>query len=547
MKSVFLSAIFIATSISVFAEKEIKVKAKINSATVYLQGAEINNRFSAVLPQGSSTVIVEGLPANLNQQTLQVGSVNGVTIQSTEYRINYMNQNQKSPRVKMIEDSLEIVTLINSKIDNQRQVDNEALSILQANKIVGGANVGLSVLELQKLMDFNFKKSTELKADILDLDLKDKKNQEKINQLNSQLAQENAKQNQPTGEVVLQVFANTATNADFNMSYVNANAGWNPIYDLRCENVQSKIKLYYKAQVWNNTGLAWSDVKLTISTGNPNEGGTSPVLQPWYLSFYQPSYYNTYSNAPAAAMTRNESMAAPKMKAYSLDKKAADVYQNVEQTNSLAAYTTVTESQLNATFEIDLKYDIPSDGKTHLVSMIDYELPATYQYYAVPKLDKDAFLLARITDWEKLNLLPANANIFFEGTYVGQSFVDTRNTRDTLSFSMGRDKKIIIKRTKVKDYSARKVIGSTRKESFTYDITVRNTKKDAVSLIMLDQYPITTDKDIEIELLEKSNASDDKDKGQLQWRFDLKSQENKTLRLSYSVKYPKDKTIGNLN
>ena len=106
---------------------------------------------------------------------------------------------------------------------------------------------------------------------------------------------------------------------------------------------------------------------------------------------------------------------------------------------------------------------------------------------------------------------------------------------------------IIIKRTKVKDYSARKVIGSTRKESFTYDITIRNTKKDAVSLIMLDQYPITTDKDIEIELLEKSNAADDKDKGQLQWRFDLKSQENKSLRLSYSVKYPKDKTIGNLN
>ncbi len=546
MKSVFLSAIFIATSISVFAEKEIKVKSTITSATVYLQGAEINNRFNAVLPQGSSTVIVEGLPANLNQQTLQVGSIAGITIQSTEYRINYLNQNQKTVRQKMLEDSLEILNNANLKLENQRNVDNEIMSVLDSNKKVGGINNGLSVVELQKLLELYAKKSTEIKADIFEIDQKEKKLNEKIGNINNQLAEENAKKSQPTGEVVLQVLANAATNADFNMSYVNANAGWTPIYDLRCENVQSKIKLYYKAQVWNNTGLAWNDVKLTISTGNPNEGGTSPVLQPWYLSFYQPIRYSNayYSNAPAAAMTRNESLSAPKMAAY---KVSADDAGKAEETNSLTQYTTVNESQLSATFEIDLKYDVPSDGKVHLVSMIDYELPATYQYYAVPKLDKDAFLLARITDWEKLNLLPANANIFFEGTYVGQSFVDTRNTRDTLSFSMGRDKKIIIKRTKVKDYSARKVIGSTRKESFTYDITIRNTKKDAVSLIMLDQYPITTDKDIEIELLEKSNAADDKDKGQLQWRFDLKSQENKSLRLSYSVKYPKDKTIGNLN
>ena len=547
MKSVFLSAIFIATSISVFAEKEIKVKAKINSATVYLQGAEINNRFNAALPQGSSTVIVEGLPANLNQQTLQVGSIAGITIQSTEYRINYLNQNQKTVRQKMLEDSLELMNNSILKLENQRNVDNELMSVLDSNKKVGGINNGLSVVELQKLLELYAKKSTEIKADIFEIDQKEKKLNEKIGNINNQLAEENAKKTQPSGEVVLQVIANAAINADFNMSYVNANAGWTPIYDLRCENVQSKIKLYYKAQVWNNTGLAWNDVKLTISTGNPNEGGTSPVLQPWYLQLYEtikPVYLRReYIGGNAPTVNQSMSAAAPRMEAYKVSADAGVA----EQTNSLAQFTTVNESQLNATFDIDLKYDVPSDGKVHLVSMVDYELPATYQYYAVPKLDKDAFLLARITDWEKLNLLPANANIFFEGTYVGQSFVDTRNTRDTLSFSMGRDKKIIIKRTKVKDYSARKVIGSTRKESFTYDITIRNTKKDAVSLIMLDQYPITTDKDIEIELLEKSNAANDIDKGQLQWRFDLKSQENKSLRLSYSVKYPKDKTIGNLN
>ncbi len=377
MKHIFCSAILIAISASVFAQKEIKVKSKITSATVYLQGAEINNHFQANLPQGSSTVIVEGLPANLNQQTLQVGSVNGVTIQSTEYRLNYLNQNQKTPRAKMLQDSLEILNNINSKIDNQRKVDNEQLSVFDYNKAVGGANVGLSVLELQKLMDYYFKKSTDIKADVLELDFKDKKNQEKIDKLNNQLADENTKANQPTGEIVLQVVANAATNADFSLTYMNANAGWNPIYDLRCENIQSKIKLYYKAQVWQNTGANWDDVKLTISTGNPNESGTSPVLNPWYLYTYVVAKMGGFDFSAPAAMTRNESLSAPKMKAY---KVTADDAGKAEETNSLTQYTTVNESQLNATFEIDLKYNIPSDGKVHLVSMVDYELPATYQY-----------------------------------------------------------------------------------------------------------------------------------------------------------------------
>ena len=179
MKSVFLSAIFIATSISVFAEKEIKVKSTITSATVYLQGAEINNRFNAVLPQGSSTVIVEGLPANLNQQTLQVGSIAGITIQSTEYRINYLNQNQKTVRQKMLEDSLEILNNANLKLENQRNVDNEIMSVLDSNKKVGGINNGLSVVELQKLLELYAKKSTEIKADIFEIDQKEKKLNEK--------------------------------------------------------------------------------------------------------------------------------------------------------------------------------------------------------------------------------------------------------------------------------------------------------------------------------------------------------------------------------
>ncbi len=538
-----ISLAFLALPFTLLADNELKVKAKPESATVYLQGAEIVSHFNTAIPGGTSIVLVQGLPVNLNQSTIQVGCTGGVTIQSTEFRLNYLDAATKTPRQKMLEDSVEIVSNQKIRLANAKQNNTDQINILLANKTVGGANTGLNVAELQKMIDYYNVKSMALRNDNIEIDMKDKKLQEQLNRLNNQLAEENTKHDQPQGEIAIQVMSRQPLSSDFSLTYMVTDAGWSPIYDLRCENVKSPLKLSYKAQVWQNTGVAWNKMKLSISTGNPNVDNTNPVLQPWYLQYVQPMIYrtkNTYSlnqtMAPAAVERMDK-----------VEIKGARDESTKYEAGGVMEYTTVTESQLNATFDIDLAYDIPSDGKPHMVNMIDYDLPATYEYYAVPKLDKDAFLLARITDWEKLNLLAAPTNIFFEGTYVGQSNIDPQNTRDTLSFSLGRDKKVIIKRQKVTEFCSSKYIGTNKKEELMFDITVRNTKKDAINLTILDQYPISTDSNIEIELLEKSNAIEDKEKGQLKWKFNLNAAENKTLRMGYRVKYPKDKVIGGLN
>jgi uncharacterized protein (TIGR02231 family) len=540
MKYLLILAVPLVSFFNAFAQKELTTKSKVKNISVYLQGAELTHTANASLPAGSSVLIIQGLPNAINSSTLQVGSKE-VLIQSAEYRVSYLQQGQKLPRIKMVEDSLEQLAVMNARLDNARQLANDQIAILLSNKSVGGANTGVSVLELQKLMDYYFVKVGALKNEILEIDGKDKKIQDRINALNNQLNEENVKRSQSTGEVVLQLLASSAKSADFQLSYMVSTAGWNPIYDLRSESVKSPVKLCYKAQVWQNTGLNWDKVKLTINTGNPTEGGTNPVLQPWYINFVQQYTQNFYRkkayNRPSAAYSTNQVLgSAPAM-----------AEKDNNEAPMMSDYITVNESQLSATFDIDLLYDIPCDGKVHLVSMVEYELPATYEYYAAPKLDKDAFLLARITDWEKLNLLPAMANVFFEGNYVGQSEINPNNTRDTLSLSLGRDKKIVIKRQKIKDYNASKVIGLTKKETYAFDISIRNTKKEAVVINLLDQYPLTQDKDIEVELLENSKAIVDKEKGQLLWKFTLNGSETKSYRMSYSVKYSKDKVIGNMN
>jgi len=206
----------------------------------------------------------------------------------------------------------------------------------------------------------------------------------------------------------------------------------------------------------------------------------------------------------------------------------------------------VRNTTLNVSFDIDIPYDILSNGKAHSVALKEIKLPANYKYYAAPKVEKEAFLLAEIGDYSQYNLLPGEANIIFEGLYVGKTNINPNQTSDTLDLSMGRDKKISIKREKVVDKSGTKFLSSYKEQTFTYDITVRNNKKEDAYILLKDQYPISTDKEIEIELLESERAEINSETGILTWKLNLKPNETKKLRVSYKVKYPKDKVIDNL-
>lgn len=214
--------------------------------------------------------------------------------------------------------------------------------------------------------------------------------------------------------------------------------------------------------------------------------------------------------------------------------------------DGLDDYITVSDRELDVTFDIDLPYDVPTNGKAQTAVLKEYEVPATYQFYAVPKLDKEVFLLAQIVDWEKLNLLPGEANIIFEGTYIGKSFIDPSSTQDTLNLTMGSDKRVVVKREKLMDFSSVKFLGSNKKQIFTYDITVKNNKKEAINILVKDQYPLSQNKEIEVELLESGGVAINTETGVLNWQLHLASGESKKLRISYSVKYPKDKIL-NLN
>jgi uncharacterized protein (TIGR02231 family) len=172
-----------------------------------------------------------------------------------------------------------------------------------------------------------------------------------------------------------------------------------------------------------------------------------------------------------------------------------------------------------------------------------YQLPAEYEYYCVPKVNKDAFLLANVPDWEQYNLLEGEANIFFENTFIGKTILDTRYVTDTLSLSLGRDKNVSVQREKIKEYTSRKFLGSKTETTRDWKITVKNNKRQPVSMVLFDQIPVSTLQEIEVSPEILSGGELEKENGEVKWKFTLPPSGKKEIELKYKVKYPNGKAL----
>lgn len=216
------------------------------------------------------------------------------------------------------------------------------------------------------------------------------------------------------------------------------------------------------------------------------------------------------------------------------------------QSRGMSEYTEMRESELNTTFDIAIPYDIASNGKEHTVMLKDIKHSASYYYFAAPRLEEAAFLMADLTNFEQLQLMPGDANLILDNTYIGTTWINPLLAKDTIGFSLGKDKKIIVERKTVLEKNNTKTFSGNKRQVFTYDIVVRNTKAEAVQLKLKEAYPIATQSTMEVELLESSKADVNKEKGLMSWDINLKPNETKTFRISYAVKYPISQVIGNL-
>ncbi len=536
MKKTFLTLFLSVWALTIAYAQEptpLPAKSQITDVTVFLSGAQVSEEATIALAKGDNIVVFEGLATNIDARSIQAAAPDIVLINSVRHEVNFMKEQVQTPRIIRLQDSLRLIQEKTEVLNNEKTVLTQENALVLANQSLSGEQKGVSTDELRKAADFFRTRLRDINERLLQNQRAQTKLAEDRNRINQQLQELNFEKNKPSNDIVVKLKCDYARTVKVGIRYFVPDAGWAPSYDLRAKDTESPITLDYRAEVWQTTGVQWKNVNLTLSSGDPLQGGTKPELVQWNLSFGQPGYA-IYDKIVSGKMEA----------AGQVNEHSGGEYDRQEnKPTTLADYTTMRNTATTAEFAISVKQDVPSDGKHQQVSVQSATLPALFEHYAVPKLDKDAFLIARITGWESLNLLPGNVNIFFEGTYITAAYLDPTYTTDTLDFSLGRDKKVIIERNMLKDYNAKKDIGTNRERTFGYEFVVRNTKKSVVHLKLMDQVPVSQDESIEVKDIDISNAKKDEATGLLTWDLELQPAATQKFKLIYSVKHPKKKVV----
>lgn len=550
-KSIFGFKTFVLAAISLIvstvikaAENEVRVPSNITHVTVFLNQAQVTRVAKTNLQAGTTDIVFDRVSPYINIKSIQVKTEGNVNLLSVSHRNNYLANEDKPAFIIELEDTIAALENQLALINIRKEALNLEKEVIIANKHIGGENSGVKVEDLEDALVLFRKRSQEIGEELLKLEgglakLKVIKNKFQ-SQLNVYLNNRNS-----SVEIVVTVKTLSAvSNTKIEWSYLVGNTSWVPFYDIRVKDTKSQLQLVSKANITQRTGEDWKNVVLKLSTANPNENGSKPELNPTYLGYQAPRVYsnlNKKSSTPTIRGSRAEGSA------YYVDgmKVTGEAASEVDaEINFSDGISSTVQTEINTEFNVTSAYTIPSDNNPHQVDLTVNNLDAHYAYGTVPKLDKTAFVTAKVSGNDLVNQISGEANVYFDGTFTGKTYINGTSS-DSLLLSLGKDKRIQIQRNLLKDFSSKSFAGGSKKELSTWEISIRNTRKEPITIVVEDQIPISTDKEIEVKQLNNGGAEYDETTGKLKWTVTLEGEKSHTLKFSFEVKYPKEKIISN--
>jgi len=564
--------LFLFVPILSWAQKpnEINVKSQIKKVKLFLTAGEMTHTTEVKLMKGRNKLVFSGISAFADPQSIQFSANQTYKLVSVSTEMDFMAAEQFNPKISKLKDSLDLLKdnyQLNIDINNSFQAE---LTVLNTNRDLKGNNQNLTVAQIKEAAEFYRTRTLEINRQITKLNKEKNVLNNQIELLRFQLTELNFNENQRSNQVIVLVDCDATVNANCNLSYLVSDCGWAATYDLAATDLNQKINLKYKARIYNNTGNAWDNVDLVLSTADPKLSASQPNLQPWYLDFYNLGVQSKSSGgkgyyAPQAFEETFRQQAENNLNI--ANQRVFDNYilgKDDEQSNNeqlgwkmdgltrlnerkvqkpVVAMKQIEISELTTEFVIENKFSCPTDGKPYSVDVKEMNLDATFTHVTIPKLDNGAFLIANIVGWQDLDLIPGPTNVYFGGVYVGVSQVDTRNVSDTLSLSFGRDNKVVVMRKLKQELSSKKVVGSSKRETYLYEIAVRNNRNVPIKIVVYDQIPISKNESVSVVTEQTSNAKKDVETGELKWELTIQPTETKSVELGYSVKYPKDAMV----
>jgi uncharacterized protein (TIGR02231 family) len=537
---------------------EKKVDSKIQEVTVFLNNAQIERSASVRLSTGEQFIVFKGLENAINVATLRAGSPSDVIINEIMFNSEYIVEESDINNDPLIRSIQRKIRMLNDSIyrmgwnieDKRRKLavlEQEKLLLLQ-NPIMKGQSIGDSLDLLIDATDFLRTQLNEINEATIEISQEQYYLEQDLSGMHNRLAilqnQLNEKQSeiQPKTyydyQVILSVYSEKEQTVNFFVSYLVNNAGWIPVYDIRAGEEDQPIELVMKAKVYQNTGADWKGVQLNLSSNNPNLQKQKPVLYPWYLYESSAQIVQTYGGVSKRG-TRDANVA------YYAD----GAVPNVEVDEEAVYYGNAGGSQTNQQFsyqlyELNRKMTVPSDGHYHQLPVKSFDLKAKYEHHIVPKLDCNSYLIASIGDWQGVDILNGEANIYFQNTFIGKIHLNRRAFADTLKLSMGDDQRIFSERRLLKSGSKNSVIGGNLVKEYKYEIKLSNTTDEEVELTLEDQLPISQNEKIKIELADSDgDPIYDVSTGKLSWKLKLAPGETRMITFKSKVTHPKEMIV----
>ena len=516
-----------------------QISAKLTEATVYLRGAALTHTASATLKSGSQEVVIDGLSPDIEINSLKV-KANGVLISATEFSQDYLTPREQAAHIKKLKDSLDLYKEQLKDAQNELEVHKQLLKLVTdgTQNNMSQKDGTVTIADINANMELYRTKASELQKSIDKDNKKIEKLKETVNRLNNQINQDETENMQLNGMLRLSVSVPENITTTFTITYFTNQAQWVPCYDINIPSMDKSITLQSKAKVRQVTGLDWNNVKLTLSNATPNRSTVAPVFKTWFLSFQKQTI------VPGMNVRSNSiSYAAPAEKASASN--SIDYTYKWDSQMTMDNFVEVEDQDIQVSFAIAVPYDIPGNGKEKLIDLKSYDIKADFKYYSIPKLSDETYLIATLSDYEKYNLLPGEATVTFNNTFVGRTRLRPNDTESQISLTLTTDPRISVKREKQKDFCSTKHVGNSTTVTQSYLITVKNNQSKAAKLTLKEQYPISNDKDIEVKdvTITPKATYDKTDIGVVTWDLELQPGETRTFTVTYTVKHPTDRDI----
>lgn len=520
-----------------------QISAKLTDATVYLRGAALTHTASATLKSGSQEVIIDGLSPDIEINSLKV-KANGVLISATEFSQDYLTPREQAAHIKKLQDSLDLYQEQLKDVQNELAVHKQLLKLVTdgTQNNMSQKDGTVTIADINANMELYRTKAAELQKSIDKDNKKIEKLKETVNRLNNQINQDETENSQLNGMLRLSVSVPENTTTTFTITYFTNQAQWVPCYDINIPSMDKSITLQAKAKVRQLTGLDWNNVKLTLSNATPNRSTVAPVFNTWFLRFQRPQTFVDGMRMRSPSTSNSVSYAVAEESDASMGYLAS---QKASAPILMNDFVEVEDQDIQVSFAISVPYDIPGNGKEKLIDLKSYDVKADFKYYSVPKLSDETYLVATLSDYEKYNLLPGEATVTFNNTFVGRTRLRPNDTESQITLTLTTEPRMTVKREKQKDFCSTKHVGNSTTVTQSYLITVKNNLNRAAKLTLKEQYPISNDKDIEVKdvTITPKATYDKSDIGVVTWDVELQAGETRTFTVTYSVKHPSDRTI----